>query len=297
VESEAKRLSVGTLYLVGTPIGNLEDITARAIRILGEVAVIAAEDTRQTRKLLHHFNIQTQLISYHEHNQRTAGPAIIERILAGDSVALVTDAGMPAISDPGEDLVRLALEAGIRVEPIPGPTAFVTALVVSGLPTDRFAFDGFLPTKKKEREAALERLKREERTVLLYEAPHRLIETLADLDRVLGARPMAAARELTKLHEEVVRGTPAELLAHFRERAPRGEFVLVIGGATEAAGEAAAETWTPTGLKVAVDELVASGLHPNAAMKQVAERYGLSKREVYQTLLALREEAEERPSE
>lgn len=279
-------MSTGTLYLVGTPIGNLEDITARALRILREVAVVAAEDTRQSLKLLRHFEIQTQLVSYHEHNQRTAGPALIERLQAGDSVALVTDAGMPAISDPGEDLVRLALAAGVPVIPIPGPTAFVSALVVSGLPTVRFAFDGFLPTKKKEREAALARLATEERTVMLYEAPHRVLETLADLDRVLGARPMAAARELTKLHEEVVRGTPAELLAHFEAKAPRGEFVLVIGGAPYVEPEM--EGWTPEGLKVAVDALVETGLRPNDAMKQVAERFGLTKRDVYQTLLDVR---------
>lgn len=279
-------MSTGTLYLVGTPIGNLEDITARALRILREVAVVAAEDTRQSLKLLRHFEIQTQLVSYHEHNQRTAGPALIERLQAGDSVALVTDAGMPAISDPGEDLVRLALEAGVPVIPIPGPTAFVSALVVSGLPTDRFAFDGFLPTQKKERKAALARLATEERTVMLYEAPHRLLETLADLDRALGARPMAAARELTKLHEEVVRGTPAELLAHFEVKAPRGEFVLVIGGAPQIEPEA--ESWTPAKLKEAVDALVATGLRPNDAMKQVGERFGLSKRDVYQTLLEVR---------
>jgi 16S rRNA (cytidine1402-2'-O)-methyltransferase len=281
-------VSAGTLYLVGTPIGNLEDITARALRVLREVAVVAAEDTRQTLKLVRHFEIQTQLVSYHEHNQRTAGPALIERLQAGDSVALVTDAGMPAISDPGEDLVRLALAAGVPVIPIPGPTAFVSALVVSGLPTDRFAFDGFLPTKKKEREAALARLAQEERTVMLYEAPHRVLETLAALDRALGARPMAAARELTKLHEEVVRGTPAELIAHFEARAPRGEFVLVIGGAAPVAPEV--EGWTPEGLRQAVDALVGTGLHPNVAMKQVAARFGLSKSDVYQELLGLRGE-------
>lgn len=286
-------MSIGTLYLVGTPIGNLEDITARALRILSEVAVVAAEDTRQSLKLLRHFEIQTQLVSYHEHNQRTAGPALIERLLAGDSVALVTDAGMPAISDPGEDLVRLALAAGVPVVPVPGPTAFVSALVVSGLSTERFAFDGFLPTKKKEREGALARLAQEERTVMIYEAPHRLLETLSDLERVLGARPMAAARELTKLHEEVVRGTPAELIAHFEQRAPRGEFVLVISGASPVAPEV--EGWTPEGLKEAVDALVATGLHPNVAMKQVGERFGLSKRDVYQTLLELRGDAGQSP--
>jgi 16S rRNA (cytidine1402-2'-O)-methyltransferase len=280
---------MGTLYVVGTPIGNLEDITARALRILREAAVIAAEDTRQTRKLLNHFEITTPAISYHEHNMRAAGPAIIERILAGDDVALVTDAGMPAISDPGEDLVRLALEAGVPVVPVPGPTAFTTALVVSGLATDRFVFEGFLPAKGKERKAALERLKTEPRTVILYEAPHRITDTLEDLRDALGARPMAAARELTKLYEEVRRGTPAELLAHFEQHGPRGEFVLVISGAPpEAAGPA--EEATPQVLAEAVAALEAKGVDRKTAMKEVGVRFGLSKRDVYQALLELKEE-------
>ncbi|MDF2627168.1 MAG: tetrapyrrole methylase family protein [Symbiobacteriaceae bacterium] len=280
---------MGTLYIVGTPIGNLEDITHRALRILREVAVIAAEDTRQTRKLLNHFEIPTPAVSYHEHNQRTAGPHLIERLQAGDDVALVTDAGMPAISDPGEDLVRLAVAAGVPVVPIPGPTAFTTALVVSGLSTERFAFEGFLPVKGKERRAALERLKQELRTWILYEAPHRVIETLEDLRDALGDRPMAAARELTKLHEEVVRGTPAELLAHFEQKAPRGEFVLVISGAP-AAEQAPPEEATPTSLAAAVAALEAGGMDRKAAMKEVATRFGLTKRDVYQALLELKED-------
>lgn len=280
---------MGTLYIVGTPIGNLEDITQRALRVLREVAVIAAEDTRQTRKLLTHFEISGSLVSYHEHNQRTAGPALIERLMAGQDVALVTDAGMPAISDPGEDLVRLALEAGVKVVPIPGPTAFATALVVSGLSTERFAFEGFLPQKKKERRAALERLKLEQRTWIIYEAPHRIEETLTDLQEALGERPMAAARELTKLYEEVLRGTPGELLAHFREHPPRGEFVLVISGAPEQEAPPAAEA-TPESLAEAVAALEAQGMDRKAAMKEVATRFGLSKRDVYQALLELKEE-------
>lgn len=280
---------MGTLYIVGTPIGNLEDITQRALRVLREASVIAAEDTRQSRKLLSHFDIHTPLVSYHEHNQRTAGPALIERMQAGEDVALVTDAGMPAISDPGEDLVRLAIASGVKVVPIPGPTAFTTGLVVSGLSTVRFVFEGFLPTRKKERRAALERLKVEPRTWIIYEAPHRLMETLAELEAVLGERPMAAARELTKLFEEVVRGTPAELIAHFDAHAPRGEFVLVVDGA-EVLPETTAEEATPQSLGAAVATLEAAGLDRKAAMKEAATRFGLSKRDVYQALLDLKEE-------
>lgn len=276
---------MGTLFVVGTPIGNLEDITQRALRILREATVIAAEDTRQTRKLLTHFDIHTPLVSYHEHNARTAGPALVERLCSGETIALVTDAGMPAISDPGEQLVRLALEADQQVVPVPGPTAFTTALVVSGLGTDRFVFEGFLPTKKKERKAALDRLKSEPRTFILYEAPHRLADTLDDLHDALGERPMAAARELTKLHEEVVRGTPAELLAHFRQVAPRGEFVLVISGAPEEPTARAAEEATPEALAQAVARLEAEGMDRKPAMKAVAGQFGISKRDVYQALL------------
>jgi len=278
---------MGTLYLVGTPIGNLEDLTLRAIRTLQEVDLIAAEDTRQTLKLLSHLGVHKPLVSYHEHNQRTAGPALIERLQNGENVALVTDAGMPAISDPGEDLVRLALEASLPVVPIPGPTAFATALVVSGLATQRFVFEGFLPVKKKERREALERLRLESRTVILYEAPHRLTDTLAELAETLGERPMAVARELTKLHEEVLRGTPAQLLAHFRDHAPRGEFVLVISGAGSNAG-AAPEEVTPESLAAAVAALEATGVDRKAAMKQVANRFGLTKRDVYQAVLELK---------
>lgn len=285
---------MGTLYLVGTPIGNLEDMTMRAIRVLREATVIAAEDTRQTRKLLSHFDMHTPLVSYHEHNQRTAGPALVERLLAGDDVALVTDAGMPAISDPGEQLVRLAVEAGIRVVPVPGPTAFTTALVVSGLSTTQFVFEGFLPTKKRDRQAALSRLKAEQRTWILYEAPHRLMETLEDLQREMGERPMAAARELTKLYEEVLRGTPGELLLHFREHPPRGEFVLVVAGTPEeTASPAAGDNWDQAALAKAVMDLEAQGMERKAAMKEVASRSGLSKRDVYQAVLAAKEEKDE----
>jgi len=283
---------LGTLYLVGTPIGNLEDISMRALRILREVALIAAEDTRQTRKLLTHFDIHTPLVSYHEHNQRTAGPYLIERLTAGDDVALVTDAGMPAISDPGEELVRTAIAAGISVVPVPGPTALITALVVSGLPTSRFAFEGFLPTRKKDRQAALAELKRERRTWIIYEAPHRLLSTLEDLRRELGDRQMAAARELTKIHEEVVRGTPGQLLEHFQQHPPRGEFVLVVEGAS---AEALEEEGQPRAVDLAeaVAELERQGVDRKTAMRQVAGRTGRSRREVYQAVLAAKEAEKE----
>jgi len=284
---------VGTLYIVGTPIGNLEDITQRALRTLREVAVIACEDTRETRKLLNHFQIDTPVTSYHEHNKRTAGPRLIERLLGGDDVALVTDAGMPAISDPGEDLVRSAIEAGIPVVPVPGPTAFVTALVASGLPTRRFVFEGFLPHKGRERREALERLKAEERTVILYEAPHRLRETLQDLRAALGDRRAVACRELTKLYEEYVRGMLSELIVHFEAHEPRGEFVLILDGASPEAPEAEAGPADARSLARAVAELEAQGMDRKAAMKEVAQRLGLRKRAVYQALLEAKGEAQE----
>lgn len=284
---------MGTLYIVGTPIGNLEDITQRALRTLREVAVIACEDTRETRKLLNHFQIDTPVTSYHEHNKRTAGPRLIERLLGGDDVALVTDAGMPAISDPGEDLVRSAIEAGIPVVPVPGPTAFVTALVASGLPTRRFVFEGFLPHKGRERREALERLKAEERTVILYEAPHRLRETLQDLRAALGDRRAVACRELTKLYEEYVRGMLSELIVHFEAHEPRGEFVLILDGASPEAPEAEAGPADARSLARAVAELEAQGMDRKAAMKEVAQRLGLRKRAVYQALLEAKGEAEE----
>mgnify|MGYP000882973129 CR=1 FL=1 len=284
---------MGTLYIVGTPIGNLEDITQRALRTLREVAVIACEDTRETRKLLNHFQIDTPVTSYHEHNKRTAGPRLIERLLGGDDVALVTDAGMPAISDPGEDLVRSAIEAGIPVVPVPGPTAFVTALVASGLPTRRFVFEGFLPHKGRERREALERLKAEERTVILYEAPHRLRETLQDLRAALGDRRAVACRELTKLYEEYVRGMLSELIVHFEAHEPRGEFVLILDGASPEAPEAEAGPADARSLARAVAELEAQGMDRKAAMKEVAQRLGLRKRAVYQALLEAKGEAQE----
>lgn len=278
----------GTLFIVGTPIGNLEDITHRALRILRSVAVIACEDTRETRKLLQHFQIDTPTTSYHEHNRRKAGPMLIRRLLEGEDVALVSDAGMPAISDPGEELVRSAVEAGIPVVPIPGPTAFVTALVASGLPTRRFAFEGFLPHKGRERRRALERLKGEERTLILYEAPHRLLETLRDLRAALGDRQMVAGREMTKIHEEYVRGAISEVIDHFTRHAPRGEFVLVLQGAEEDA--AGGEAPDPALLAQEVEAFMAQGVDRKVAMKEVALRYGVSRKAVYQALLDAKEQ-------
>lgn len=282
---------MGKLYLVGTPIGNLEDISARAIRTLREVSWIAAEDTRHTRKLLTHFQIRSDLVSYHEHNKQRVGPELVRRLLNQETGALVTDAGMPAISDPGEDLVRLAIVEGIQVEAIPGPTALIHALVVSGLPTARFVFEGFLPTKKKERQIRLQQLRQEPRTFILYEAPHRLLQTLQDLAGVLGDRSLAVARELTKLHEDVIRGTPATLVKHFEEHAPRGEFVIVGAGAAEDA-----ETSQPLAdsetLVQAYLRLQTEGLDRKEAMKAVAERFGVSKRDVYQAVLEAKEETE-----
>ena len=227
----------GTLYLVATPIGNLGDFSPRALETLEAADFIAAEDTRVSLKLLNHFGVKKPLVSYHQHNQASAGQTILSRLLAGESCALVTDAGTPAVSDPGEDLVRLCAQNGVAVQAIPGCCALVSALAVSGLPTGRFAFEGFLPVNKKERRARLQPLRTEERTMIFYEAPHKLVNTLEDLLEALGDRPAALCRELTKLHEETVRTTLSQALAHYRESAPRGEFVLVVAGA-EPAGEA-----------------------------------------------------------
>ena len=221
----------GVLYLVGTPIGNLGDLSPRAAEILGAVDFIAAEDTRVTLKLLNHFGIKKPLLSYYEHNKVESAAVILPRLLGGESCALVSDAGMPAISDPGEALVRLCAEQGIEVHSVPGPSAVVTALALSGLPTQRFTFEGFLSTANKSRKEHLESLRQEHRTLVIYEAPHKLVETLSDLLEVLGDRDIALCRELTKLHEEVIRTTISQALERYRQDRPRGEFVLVIRGA------------------------------------------------------------------
>ncbi len=226
----------GTLYLVGTPIGNLGDMSPRALEVLEAVDFVAAEDTRVSLKLLNHFGIKKSLICYFEHNRAEMGEKLISRLLAGESCALVTDAGMPAISDPGEDIVRRCGELGITVSCAPGPSAVVTALAMSGLPTQRFCFEGFLSTNNKSRREHLESLRNERRTMIFYEAPHKLLRTLEDMLSFFGDRPISLCRELTKLHEEIVRCSIGEALERYKETPPRGEFVLVIAGAPEAEG-------------------------------------------------------------
>ena len=219
---------IGVLYIVSTPIGNLEDITLRALRILKEISLIAAEDTRLTRKLLTHYNISTSTVSYYEHNRFTRIPKIIDHLNTGKDVAVVTDAGTPGISDPAYKLIRAAIEIGSRIEAIPGPSASITALTASGLPTDRFIFEGFLP-RKKGRKAKLTRLSAIEATVIFYESPKRIVRTLKDILEFMGDRPAVIGRELTKLHEEMIRGNVSKLLSHFTQKTPRGEFVIMIG--------------------------------------------------------------------
>lgn len=275
---------MGTLYLVATPIGNLEDITLRALRVLREARLIAAEDTRHTRKLLAHFQIATPTISHHEHS----GPAGIERVLAalaeGD-VALVSDAGTPALSDPGQELVRAAIAAGYSVVPIPGPAAAIAALVASGLPTDAFTFLGFLPRKSAERRAMLARFREATPSLVLYEAPHRLCATLDDLIAVLGDRPAAFARELTKLHEEWQRGPLSELRARYATVEPRGEFTLVIAGAAQAAPMPEDEEMREERVREMVRALLAEGLGTREAAARAAEATGIPKREAYRLAL------------
>ena len=271
----------GTLYLVGTPIGNLGDLSPRAAEILRSVDFIAAEDTRVTLKLLNHFGIKKPLVSYYEHNKIESAAVILPRLLAGESCALVSDAGMPAISDPGEELVRLCAERGIPVASVPGPSAVVTALAMSGLPTQRFTFEGFLSTANKSRREHLASLKNEHRTMVIYEAPHKLAETLADLLEALGDRDVALCRELTKLHEEVVRTTLSQAAEHYAAERPRGEFVLVIRGAPEEKG--------PRQTLEEAMELVAQlrdeGLSLKDAAKQAAAATGQSRNDLYHAAL------------
>lgn len=268
----------GTLYLVATPIGNLEDITLRALRILREADLVACEDTRQTRKLLEHYGIHKPMVSYHEHNEVERAEELLEKLREGCKVALVCDAGTPLISDPGYRLVRRAIAEGVSVEPIPGASALVAALSGSGLPTDRFRFEGFLPGRRNARKKALARIKDEEATVIYYEAPHRLLEALEDIEEVLGDRPIVVARELTKMHEEFVRGTAAEVRRRLVTRgAVKGEITLLIGKA-EASPERDGE---PERLRAEVEAEMARGVGRMEAIKAVARRYGLSKREVY----------------
>ena len=269
----------GLLYLVATPIGNLEDITYRAVRVLGEVNWIACEDTRQTRKLLDHYGIHKPTVSYHEHNEAERAAELASRLAGGAVIALVSDAGMPLVSDPGYRLVRAAIELEVPVQAVPGPSAALTALAASGLPTDSFRFGGFLPSKPGQRAKALEALAGENATLIFYEAPHRILEALEAIEQVLGARPVVVARELTKIHEEFLRGTAAEVRAQLAARdAIRGEITLLIGKATGPAPD-------DTPVDAAVERLVNGGTARMDAIKQVARRRGLSKREVYDQLL------------
>ena len=265
---------MGALYIVPTPIGNLEDITLRALRVLREVALIAAEDTRRTRLLLQHHDIETPLLSYHDHNERQRAAQLLEALAKGD-VALVSDAGTPGIADPGFVALRAALAQGLRVEVLPGPSALTTALVGSGLPTDSFIWLGFLPAKAHARSQLLASLRHERRTLLACESPQRLVATLGAVRDALGERPLVVARELSKLHEEYVRGTVSEALAHFGARAPRGEIMLVIGGAKEA------EVWGEEQVRAALVERQAAGEPPGSAARTVAELSGWKRRAVY----------------
>jgi 16S rRNA (cytidine1402-2'-O)-methyltransferase len=279
----------GTLYLVSTPIGNLEDVTRRALRVLAEADLVACEDTRHTRKLLDHYGIKTRTISYHEHNERERAEELCSRLVAGESIALVSDAGTPAVSDPGFRVVRAAVERKIAVVPVPGPAAFVAALVASGLPTDEFYFGGFLPSRAVARRARLSGLRALPATLVFYEAPHRIGETLRDAREILGEREAAVARELTKLHEEIARGRLGDLAARFDEEGrARGEMVLVIDRNVLEAREDIEATAPES-----VAELVAAlerdeGLDHRAALKRAARRLGLTRDEAYRRLVAER---------
>ena len=285
-DMEKNKIEGGVLYLVGVPIGNLADISERAKKVLGEVDFVAAEDTRNSMKLLSAYGIRRELISYHEHNRRASGERIIARLLGGESCALVTDAGMPAISDPGEDIVRECAEAGIVVSVIPGACAAVSALAVSGLPTSRFAFEGFIPPVKGERAKRLEAVRYEDRTMIFYEAPHKLKATLADMCEVFGGdRRIALCRELTKLNEEIIRTTLSGAVEYYGTHEPRGEYVLVVGGfdgERPSAGRADAVLLSPT---EQVEKYIGEGMAKMDAIKRAAKERGMSKSELYKIIV------------
>lgn len=276
----------GILYLCATPIGNLEDMTFRAVRVLKEADVIAAEDTRNSIKLLNHFGIKTPMTSYHEYNKIEKGHKLVEMLQEGKNVALITDAGTPGISDPGEELVAMCYEAGVKVTSVPGAAACITALTLSGLKTRRFAFEAFLPSDKKERKQILEELKTETRTIIVYEAPHRLLKTLKELYESLGQRKLTVVRELTKKHETVWPSTFEEAVLYYEKNDAKGECVLVIEGKSrhELAKEEQAK-WENISIEEHMEQYTASGMDKKSAMKQVAKDRGISKRDVYQALL------------
>lgn len=276
----------GILYLCATPIGNLEDMTLRAIRVLQEVDLIAAEDTRNSIRLLNHFEIHTPMTSYHEFNKFDKGKYLIEQLLAGKSIALITDAGTPGISDPGEELVRMAQEAGITVTSLPGACAAVNALILSGKPTRRFCFEAFLPADKKERRRVFDELKTETRTTILYEAPHRLVRTLNELLNELGNRELTLVRELTKKHETVFRTTLQGAIDFYAAQEPKGECVLVLAGADgEKFKEQEQENWRAMPLSEHMEHYLSQGMSQKDAMKAVAADRGVTKREIYAQLL------------
>jgi 16S rRNA (cytidine1402-2'-O)-methyltransferase len=281
----------GVLYVVGTPLGNVEDISQRAIRILQEVDLVAAEDTRRTGRLLARLGIKKPMISYYQHNEQSRCALLIRRMQAGQSIALVSDGGMPGISDPGQVLVQAAITADIRVVPVPGPTAAVSALVISGLGSERFAFEGFLPRSGTARQERLQELAMERRTMLLYEAPHRLVRTLKDLHASLGDRPAAVARELTKMHEECVRGSLRSLMSHFETSQPRGECVIVIAGQDPAVLTRTASSVSEDEVAALLRTCVQQGLSRSDAVRAVAKETGLPRRLVYQISLTLSGEA------
>ena len=280
---EKNKVEKGTLYLVATPIGNLADLSERAVKVLAEVDFIAAEDTRNSLRLLSHLGIAKPMISYFEHNKRERGGEILERLAAGESCALITDAGTPAISDPGEDIVALCATANIPVYSVPGPCAAIVALTVSGLPTGRFSFEGFLSTNKADRKKHLDSLRNETRTMIFHEAPHKLKTTLADLAKQFGEeRPIALCRELTKKNEEVLRLTVGEAVTYYETHEPRGEYVLVLGGTTQT--DAACD-WESIGVKEHVERYVNEGMSKMDAIKAVARDRGVAKNVIYKEVL------------
>lgn len=276
----------GKLYLCATPIGNLEDITYRVVRVLEEVDLIAAEDTRNSLKLLNHFEIKTPMTSYHEHNKYEKGKKLVEKLQEGMNIALITDAGTPGISDPGEELVKMCYEAGVEVTSLPGPAACITALTLSGLSTRRFAFEAFLPTDKKEKQAILKELANETRTMILYEAPHRLVKTLEELLENMGNRRITVCRELTKKHETAFATTIANAIQHYKEQEPKGECVLVLEGKSrEEIQKEEISKWENISIEEHMSLYTEQGIDRKEAMKKVAKDRGISKREVYQELL------------
>lgn len=276
----------GKLYLCATPIGNLEDITLRVLNTLKEVDLIAAEDTRHSIKLLNHFQIKTPMTSYHEFNKTEKARVLVEKLISGINIALITDAGTPGISDPGEELVKQCYQAGIEVTSLPGPAACITALTLSGMGTRRFCFEAFLPAEKKERQRILEELKNETRTIIIYEAPHHLVKTLKELNEALGERKLTVCRELTKRYEEVFSASFSGALARYAEEEPKGEYVLVIEGRdVNALIREEQKSWEAISVEEHMEQYLSAGMDKKQAMKEVAKDRGISKREVYQLLL------------